>query len=80
MHGHYVDLLEGSFSVTLDDHSFAKNTLRVSDGDSIYLEYEDRTLPNDNDGLLGGPYTSSDRKEIYAQTFVFEQLTGLTTP
>ncbi len=80
IHGHYVDLLEGSFSVTLDDHSFDKNTLRVSDGDSIYLEYEDRTLPNDNDGLLGGPYTSSDRKEIYAQTFVFERLTGLTTP
>ena len=80
MHGHYVDVLEGSFSVTLDDHSFAKNTLRVSDGDSIYLEYEDRTLPKDSEGLLGGPYSSADHVEIIAQTFVFEQLIGLTTP
>ena len=80
MHGHYVDVLEGTFTVTLDDHSFDKNTLRVSDGDSIYLEYEDRTLPDDNDGLIGGPYTSADRVDIYAQTFVFEQLSGLTTP
>jgi hypothetical protein len=76
MHGHYVDLLEGSFHVTFDDHSFDKNTLRVSDGDSIYVEYEDRTLPNDNEGLLGGPYTSADYKEIIAQTFVFDHITG----
>ncbi len=76
MHGHYVDLLEGSFDVTFDDSSFDKNTLRVSDGDSIYVEYEDRTLPNDNEGLLGGPYTSADYIEIIAQTFVFDHVTG----
>ena len=76
MHGHYVDLLEGSFDVTFDDHSFDKNTLRVSNGDSIYIEYEDRTLPNDNEGLLGGPYTSADYKEIIAQTFIFDHVTG----
>jgi hypothetical protein len=76
MHGHYVDLLEGSFDVTFTDNSFDKNTLRVSDGDSIYVEYEDRTLPNDNEGLLGGPYTSSDYIEIIAQTFVFDHVTG----
>jgi hypothetical protein len=76
IHGHYVDLLEGSFDVTFDDSSFDKNTLRVSDGDSIYVEYEDRTLPNDNEGLLGGPYTSADYIEIIAQTFVFDHVTG----
>ena len=76
MHGHYVDLLEGSFDVTFDFSSFDKNTLRVSDGDSIYVEYEDRTLPNDNEGLLGGPYTSADYVEIIAQTFVFDHVTG----
>jgi len=76
MHGHYVDVLEGSFDVTFDDHSFTKNTLRVSDGDSIYIEYEDRTLPKDNDGLLGGPYSSADHVEIIAQTFVFDHITG----
>ena len=76
MHGHYVDVLEGSFDVTFDDHSFTKNTLRVSDGDSIYIEYEDRTLPKDNDGLFGGPYSSADYVEIIAQTFVFDHVTG----
>jgi len=76
MHGHYVDLLEGSFDVTFDDHSFSKNTLRVSNGDSIYIEYEDLTLPNDNEGLLGGPYSSADELEIIAQAFVFDHVTG----
>ena len=80
MHGHYVDVLEGSFDVTLDDHSFDKNTLRVSDGDSIYVEYEDRTLPDDNEGLIGGPYSSADYVDIIAQTFVFDHLTGFTSP
>jgi len=76
MHGHYVDLLEGSFDVTFDDNSFDKNTLRVSNGDSIYVEYEDRTLPKDNKGLLGGPYSSADQIDIIAQTFVFDHVTG----
>jgi len=76
MHGHYVDVLEGSFDVTFDDHSFTKNTLRVSDGDSIYLEYEDRTLPKDNEGLFGGPYSSADQIDIIAQAFVFDHVTG----
>ena len=80
MHGHYVDVLEGSFNVTFDDHSHAKNTLRVSNGDSIYVEYEDRTLPDDNDGLIGGPYSSSDNVDIIAQAFVFDHVTGFTTP
>ena len=76
MHGHYVDLLKGSFDITFDDHSFDKNTLRVSNGDSIYIEYEDRTLPRDNEGLLGGPYSSADQIDIIAQAFVFDHLTG----
>jgi len=76
MHGHYVDLLEGSFDVTFDDHSFDKNTLRVSNGDSIYIEYEDRTLPKDTEGLLGGPYSSADQVDIIAQAFVFDHITG----
>ena len=80
IHGHYVDELIGSFDVTYDDHSFDKNTLRVSSGDSIYLEYEDLTLPKDNEGLIGGPYSTSDEVEIYAQAFVFDHLVGMTTP
>ena len=80
IHGHYVDLLEGSFKVTYDDHSFNQNTLRVSDGDSIYIEYEDLTLPKDNDGLIGGPYSSADEYEVRAQAFVFDHEVGFITP
>ena len=80
MHGHYVDELIGSFDVTYDDHSFTKNTLRVSEGDSIYVEYEDLTLPKDNDGLLGGPFSSADKVYIRAQTFVFDQFASFPTP
>ena len=80
IHGHYVDLLKGSFAVTYDDHSFNQNTLRVSDGDSIYIEYEDLTLPKDNDGLIGGPYSSADEYEVRAQAFVFDHAVGFVTP
>jgi len=80
IHGHYVDVLEGSFDVTYDDSSSKKNKLRVSDGDSIYVEYEDRTLPKDIGGLIGGPYSSADHMDIRAQTFVFDHIVGLTTP
>ena len=80
IHGHYVDILEGSFDVTYDSQSLKKNTLRVSNGDSVYVEYEDRTLPKDTEGLMGGPYSSADHLDIRAQTFVFDHLTGLTTP
>ena len=80
IHGHYVDVLEGSFDVTYDDSSSKKNKLRVSDGDSIYVEYEDRTLPKDADGLIGGPYSSADHIDIRAQTFVFDHIVGLTAP
>jgi len=80
IHGHYVDVLEGSFDVTYDDSSSKKNKLRVSDGDSIYVEYEDRTLPKDADGLIGGPYSSADHIDIRAQTFVFDHVVGLTVP
>ena len=80
IHGHYVDELIGSFDVTFTNHSFDKNSLRVSDGDGIYVEYEDRTLPEDNEGLIGGPYTSADQIDIRAHTFVFDHLVGMTTP
>jgi len=80
IHGHYVDELIGSFDVTFADHSFDKNTLRVSDGDGIYVEYEDRTLPEDVDGLIGGPYTSADEIDIRAHAFVYDHLVGMTTP
>ena len=75
-----MDVLKGSFDVTYNDSSFKKNTLRVSDGDSIYVEYEDRTLPKDTDGLMGGPYSTADRIDIRAQTFVFDHVVGLTVP
>ena len=80
IHGHYVDELIGSFDVTFTDHSFDKNTLRVSDGDGVYVEYEDRTLPKDNDGLIGGPYTTADEIDIRAHAFVYDHLVGMTTP
>jgi len=75
-----VDVLEGSFDVTYNDSSSKKNKLRVSDGDSIYVEYEDRTLPKDVEGLIGGPYSSADHVDIRAQTFVFDHVVGLTVP
>ena len=80
IHGHYVDELIGSFDVTFTDHSFDKNTLRVSDGDTIYVEYEDRTLPKDAEGLIGGPYTTADEIDIRAHAFVYDHLVGMTTP
>ena len=80
IHGHYIDELIGSFDVTFTNHSFDKNSLRVSDGDGIYVEYEDRTLPEDNEGLIGGPYTSADEIDIRAHTFVFDHLVGMSTP
>jgi hypothetical protein len=80
IHGHYVDLLEGKFYVTYDDSSSSLDTLRVSDGDSIYVEYTDRTLPKDDEGVFGGPYSNADRIEIKTQAFVFDHQVGMITP
>lgn len=80
IHGHYVDLLEGKFFVTYDDSSRELNQLRVSNGDSIYVEYTDLTLPRDNEGLIGGPFSNDDDVDIQAQTFVFDHEVGLRTP
>ena len=61
---HYIDVLEGEFYVTFDDSSQELDELRVSDGDTITVEYLDRTLPE--------PYvTSSDTFDIKATTTIF---------
>ena len=80
IHGHYVDLLEGEFYVTYDDSSSNLKTLRVSDGDSIYVEYTDKTLPKDPMGLIGGPYSNADDVDIRAHSFVFDHQVGIITP
>ena len=80
VHGHYVDLLEGEFTVTYDDSSKETNSLRVSNGDSIYVEYVDKTLPKDNDGLIGGPHSINDEEEIKARASVFDHRVGMIIP
>jgi len=62
-HGHYIDVLNGQFSITMDDSSKSTNALRVNEGDTIYVEYIDMTLP--------APYAHNKEIEIKANTFVF---------
>ncbi|MGY5150005.1 MAG: hypothetical protein ACW9W3_08060 [Candidatus Nitrosopumilus sp. bin_68KS] len=69
-HPHYINYLPGEFILTFDDSSDENDKLRVSDGDTIYVEYEDITLPR--------PYTSNDRLEIVARALVLD--TGVTAP
>ena len=63
-HPHYINYLPGEFFVTTDDSSQEQNRLRVSNGDTIYIEYEDITLPR--------PYTQADRMEIVARALVLD--------
>lgn len=67
-HPHHINYLPGEFYLTTGDSSQDQNQLRVSNGDTIYIEYEDLTLPR--------PYTTSDTLEIVAKTLVLD--TGVT--
>ena len=69
-HPHYINYLPGEFIMTTDDSSQSQNRLRVSDGDTIYIEYEDITLPR--------PYTTKDKLEITARALVLD--TGISPP
>ena len=62
---HYINVLEGEFFVTLEDDSQELDELRVSDGDTITVEYIDLTLPE--------PYTSADSFDIEAKTIVYDK-------
>ena len=61
---HYINILEGEFFVTLEDASSEQDRLRVSDGDTITVEYTDLTLPK--------PHTSADSFDIQATTIVYD--------
>ena len=64
-HPHHINYLPGKFFLTTEDSSDSQNKLRVSpDGDTIYVEYEDLTLPK--------PYTESDSVDIVATAFVID--------
>ncbi len=67
-HPHYINYLPGRFYMTSDDSSDDQDQLRVSNGDTIYVEYEDLTLPR--------PYATSDTLEITARAYVVD--TGVT--
>ena len=69
--GHYIDVLQGEFHVTLDDQSGQKDRLRVSPGDTVTVRYVDMTLPK--------PYTHLDEMDVSARTVVFDQPIGLVT-
>ena len=69
-HPHYINYLPGSFIMTTDDSSDSEDKLKVSDGDTIYVEYEDITLPD--------PFTTSDTMEIVARALVLD--TGVVMP
>ena len=61
---HHYNYLEGEFIMTTTDRSYSQDRLRVSDGDTIYIEYEDLTLPN--------PYTTADSLNIIAKAMVLD--------
>ncbi|WP_428325945.1 hypothetical protein [Nitrosopumilus sp.] len=63
-HPHYINYLPGEFFMTSDDSSQEQNKLRVENGDTIYIEYEDLTLPK--------PFTQDDRLEIITKALVLD--------
>jgi len=63
-HPHHINYLPGQFIMTTDDSSDSEDKLKVSDGDTIYIEYEDLTLPK--------PYTEADSLEIIATAGVVD--------
>ncbi|ABX13534.1 hypothetical protein Nmar_1638 [Nitrosopumilus maritimus SCM1] len=63
-HPHYINYLPGEFFMTTGDSSQEQNRLRVTNGDTIYIEYEDITLPR--------PYTTADSMEIVARALVLD--------
>ena len=63
-HPHHYNYLEGEFIMTTTDRSDSQDRLRVSDGDTIYIEYEDLTLPD--------PYTTADSLDIVAKAMVLD--------
>ncbi len=63
-HPHHYNYLEGEFIMTTTDRSDSQDRLRVSDGDTIYIEYEDLTLPD--------PYTTADSLDIVARALVLD--------
>lgn len=69
-HPHYINYLPGEFIMTTTDSSDEEDKLRVSNGDTIYIEYDDITLPK--------PYTTKDSLEIVARALVLD--TGVTPP
>ena len=69
-HPHHINYLPGEFFMTADDSSQEQNRLRVANGDTIYIEYEDITLPD--------PYTTADTMEIIAKAVVLD--TGISIP
>jgi len=74
-HPHYINYLPGEFFMTTGDSSQEQNQLRVSHGDTIYIEYEDITLPK--------PYSQSDTFEIVTSSVVMDTGLGIipnTTP
>ena len=67
---HYINVLEGEFLVTFDDDSSKVDRLKVSDGDTITVQYVDLTLP--------APYTSNDSLDVEARTIVYNIKNPLT--
>ncbi|KAF6246047.1 hypothetical protein [Nitrosopumilus sp. b2] len=63
-HPHYINYLPGEFYMTTGDSSQEQNRLRVSNGDTIYIEYDDITLPR--------PYTQADSLEIVGKALVLD--------
>lgn len=63
-HPHHINYLPGEFFMTTSDSSQEQNKLRVANGDTIYIEYEDITLPR--------PYTTADTIEIVAKALVLD--------
>ena len=57
------------FFMTTTEESSGE-TLHVTPGDTIYVEYEDFTLPEDAEGKIGGPYQKGDSVDIISTAIV----------
>ncbi len=63
-HPHHYNYLSGEFIMTTTDISHNQDRLRVSPGDTIYISYDDITLPK--------PYTTADQLKIVDKALVVD--------
>ncbi len=68
------------FEFTISSYDKSKGSvLHAQLGDTIYVEYDDHTLPIDEKGEFGGPFSKGDNKVIIAKTTISSELPSRVT-